>query len=301
MERIGITGTELMAGEWERPAPLLAPWLTTRCLTMVHAWRGVGKTFFALSIAQSAITAQKFLKWHVPDAVKCCYFDGEMGRAGLFDRFMQILKGGDGETELDFIKFITFEDCGGVIWNLATTADQEKYSQAIANYPLVIIDNLSTCFRPIGRESEVEAWGRVQQWLIKERQKGHAILLVQHSGKSGTQRGASNKEDALDYVLNLRRPALYDPSEGAKFELHFEKCRWMSGNDAETLTLKLEQHGDGVGWYWTETNSALKEKARELLLVMKPRLVAEMLQVPHGKLLEWQSEFETETVEEIQF
>lgn len=65
----------------------------------------------------------------------------------------------------------------------------------------------------------------MQQWLLRLRRKGLAVLLVHHAGNNGRQRGTSRREDALDTVIALRRPENYSPEQGCRFEIHFEKLR----------------------------------------------------------------------------
>jgi hypothetical protein len=63
----------------------------------------------------------------------------------------------------------------------------------------------------------------MQNWLLRLRRKGIAVLLVHHAGVNGRQRGTSRREDALDTVIALRRAADYSPEQGARFEIHIEK------------------------------------------------------------------------------
>jgi len=70
---------------------------------------------------------------------------------------------------------------------------------------LVIFDNLSTLCTD-GSESASEARVPMQNWLLKLRRQGIAVLLVNHAGTNGRQRGTSRREDALDTVIALRRP-----------------------------------------------------------------------------------------------
>jgi len=49
---------------------------------------------------------------------------------------------------------------------------------------------------------------------------------------NGRQRGTSRREDSLDTVIALRRPADYSPEEGARFEVHIEKARSIVGEGA---------------------------------------------------------------------
>jgi hypothetical protein len=46
------------------------------------------------------------------------------------------------------------------------------------------------------------------------------------------ERGTSRRDDALDTVIALRRPADYSPEEGARFEVHIEKARTLAGEGA---------------------------------------------------------------------
>ena len=64
----------------------------------------------------------------------------------------------------------------------------------------------------------------MQNWLLKLRRQGIAVLLIHHAGTNGRQRRTSRREDALDTVIALRRPDDYSPEQGARFEVHFENC-----------------------------------------------------------------------------
>src|SRR5690606_26637854 len=48
-----LTLDELLLFPFPKQEPILAPWLTTQSLAMIHAWRGVGKTHVALNIAMA--------------------------------------------------------------------------------------------------------------------------------------------------------------------------------------------------------------------------------------------------------
>ena len=68
-----------------------------------------------------------------------------------------------------------------------------------------------------------------------QRRGGRAMLVVHHANKKGLQRGTNRREDVLDLVMALRQPADWHPSDGARFEIHFEKTRGLKG-DAHLLT-----------------------------------------------------------------
>ena len=108
--------------------------------------------------------------------------------------------------------------------NLSSEDGQRLLEPLLQDVDLLILDNLSTLCTS-GSESASDAWVPMQNWLLRLRRQGIAVLLIHHAGVNGRQRGTSRREDALDTVIALRRPEDYSPEEGARFEIHFEKLR----------------------------------------------------------------------------
>jgi putative DNA primase/helicase len=107
--------------------------------------------------------------------------------------------------------------------NLSCEQGQQSVEDLLPETDLLILDNLSTLCG--GGENTSDAWLPMQQWLLRLRRKGLAVLLIHHAGMNGRQRGTSRREDALDAVIALRRPENYSPDQGCRFEIHFEKFR----------------------------------------------------------------------------
>lgn len=80
------------------------------------------------------------------------------------------------------------------------------------------------------------------------RRRGKSVLLVHHAGKGGQQRGASAREHILDTVIALKKPSDYKPEQGARFEVHIEQGRGMSGSEAKFFTAHLELSDGGAKW-----------------------------------------------------
>ncbi len=76
--------------------------------------------------------------------------------------------------------------------------------------------------------------------VVLFRRRGVSVLIVHHAGKGGEQRGTSRREDVLDTSISLRRPNDYVPTEGARFEVHFEKARGIHEDRAKPFEAKLE-------------------------------------------------------------
>jgi putative DNA primase/helicase len=64
----------------------------------------------------------------------------------------------------------------------------------------------------------------------------------------------------LDSVVSLKRPQDYHPTEGARFEVHFEKARGFAGVDAEPFEAMLTPAG------WTMKKLATVREAQVMEL-----------------------------------
>jgi putative DNA primase/helicase len=126
----------------------------------------------------------------------------------------------------------------GGIGNLADPTVQAELDKHLDGIDLLILDNLSSLTAVI-RDNDQESWTTIQQWLLRLRRRGISVLLVHHAGKGGEQRGTSRREDILDTSISLRRPSDYVSSEGARFEVHFEKARGVTGDAAGPFEAKL--------------------------------------------------------------
>ena len=146
---------------------------------------------------------------------------------------------------------------------------QRSLDTLLTGVDLVIFDNLSTLCTN-GSESASDAWVPMQNWLLKLRRQGIAVLFVHHAGTNGRQRGTSRREDALDTIIALRRPEDYSPEQGARFEVHFEKLRnRIHGDAAVPFEAKLAaisaDESDGVRWSDCDLRPPLLKQAAKLL------------------------------------
>jgi hypothetical protein len=88
---------------------------------------------------------------------------------------------------------------------------------------------------------------------------------VHHAGKGGEQRGTSRREDVLDTSISLRRPSDYVPTEGARFEVHFEKARGIHGDHAKPFEAKLAVHDGKSVWTTREIEDVNLSRVKALL------------------------------------
>ncbi len=243
---------------------LLGLWLPGQGLVMVFAPRGVGKTYVALGIAYAVSSGGQFLKWEAPKARRVLYIDGEMPGVVMQERLAGIVGASDKEAPGDFLRLITPDLQEYGIPDLATPEGQAEIEHHLVGVELVVLDNLSTLCRS-GAENEAESWGVVQEWALGLRRRGISVLFVHHAGKSGQQRGTSAREDVLDTVISLRRPTDYMASDGARFEVHFDKARGVYGDDVRSFEAKLETRDGHVFWTMKDSDDSAIERVAEAI------------------------------------
>lgn len=238
---------------------ILDPWLHSQDLCMVFAARGIGKTHFAIAVAYAVATGGTFAKWSAPKPRKVLYLDGELPGGVMQQRLLMHCP--DVEPESGYLRIFTPDLLpeGQLMPDLATLEGQLSIDDMILDAEVVIVDNLSAWARS-GRENEAESWGPIADWMLSLRRRGIAVILVHHAGKGGQQRGTSKREDLLDAVIGLTRPADYEPSQGAVFVSEFTKARNLMGSDAESLELKLGGTEDQATWTWCTVESSTYDR-----------------------------------------
>lgn len=228
---------------------ILSPWLATQSLSMLYACRGVGKTYVALNIAYAVASGNKFFGWDVAKPRGVLFIDGEMPIYALQERVSMIAIGSGKEATQNLL-FVTPDLQKSCMPDLATVEGQKQIEPYISDeVELIIVDNLSALIRT-GRENEAESWQPIQDWALRLRARGKSVLFVHHSNKSGNQRGTSRREDLLDVVINLKRPSNYTQEKGALFEVHFEKSRYLYGDEVAPFEAQLLTNDDDTQ-YWT--------------------------------------------------
>lgn len=262
-----VTAAELVAHKFPPRDPLLGDWLMRQSLAMIHAWRGIGKTYFALNVAYAAASGGQFLKWSAPKPTRCLYIDGEMPGIALQERLSALAISNEREPADGHLKFITPDLQQGPMPDLATPEGQIAIKPFVDDSDLIVVDNLSCLARHGGRENEGESWLSIADWALRQRAAGRAVLFVHHSGKAGSQRGTSRREDVLDVVLGLRRPVDYRSEEGARFVVSFEKARGLTGDAVAEFEASLTQDAEGrQTWAIRNCQDAELHRVAELVL-----------------------------------
>lgn len=238
---------DLIAANLKDPEPIISPLLFEGDLMMIYGWRGVGKTWFSLGLAYAIASGGLFLTWQCTRPRRVLVLDGEMRAARLKKRLSLIIAGSDIEAEKGYLRILTRDMVPDVVeWpDLGRAEGREALGQLIETEQpdVIVVDNLSAWLRSGKGENDEESWRDCASWLMQQRAKGRAVVLIHHAGKGGQQRGTSRREDILDTVICLKKPDDYDPADGMRCEFVFEKARNLDGAEIETLAVDFTTKG----------------------------------------------------------
>lgn len=257
-----LPATELIAARLPAREAILEPILATKSLALLYGPRGLGKTFVALAIAWAAASGTSFLGWRAHRPHRVLYVDGEMAAVDMQQRLRRL---GPAPPSLDFM----LADLQAGMPDLGDSEGQLRLMEGWGHPELVVLDNLASL---VGQKSgDPDGWTGLQRFLALQRRFGRAVLLVHHANKRGFQRGTNRREDMLDLVMAMRRPADYAARQGARFEIHFEKARGLTGDALDPIEVQLladtaEPTPDkAVRWRWRRMGPASLERAADLL------------------------------------
>lgn len=267
----------------------LGNWLRESSCSMLYGWRGVGKSWVAMSIAWAAASGSGYLGFGPgTKRPKVFYFDSELGKNCIRERFQAFIPhhGKVGNPDLLDIIPKSFDQLPkSEVPNLGDPSTHAFWLDLLSPYDVLVLDNISGIVRQYKRENEAETWTRVQSFLNKLRSSGKAILLIHHAGKSGTQRGTSVREDNLDFVLALHSARRHGSHPGAVFELHFEKMRDLWRPEYRSLWVSFD--GANFVWEFEELDKKLVERATTLIgKGFGEQQIAQVLGMTGGELKE---------------
>jgi hypothetical protein len=252
-----LSGPELETAVLPARTPILDPILSTKSLALLYGPRGLGKTFVALGIARAAAAGESFLGWRAGRPHRVLYLDGEMAAVEMQQRLTRF---GPAPPTL---RFLLADLNHGRALDLAHMDSQQRLVTHWGDPELVVMDNLASLAGL--RTGDSDRWHDLHRFLMVQRQWGRGVLLVHHANKRGLQRGSSRREDILDLVMAMRRPAGWLPGDGTQFEIHFEKARSLHGAAIEPIRARLEDRPDGHVWRHETLGDALFERALALL------------------------------------
>jgi putative DNA primase/helicase len=172
LQPVGIK--EFLALEIPARGMLLSPVLPEKSLGMIYAPRGLGKSWLGLSIGVAVASGCSLLRWEAPSPRRVLVADGEMPLADLQTRLNSILAGLGADVPNDRLRILA-ADNSEVGINLGSIEGQQALEPHLDGVDLLILDNLSTPMTT-GSEGASDSWLPMQNWLLRLRRKGIAVL-----------------------------------------------------------------------------------------------------------------------------
>ena len=247
---------------------LLKPWLTTTGLAMLDAQAGHGKTWLALAIGYAVASGKSLLGWQVEHRGRVLYVDGELPGQLLQSR-LRLLGPPLPDRSFKVLSRAQFEKGELLMPDLGTTEGRYLLDQIIEEdqIDLIILDSVSTLVRS-GVDNDVESWRAIQDWSLKHRARGRAVIYLHHHGRSGNPRGTSTREIVLDTRIKLTWNAeLTSDKETEKksaFKVEFAKTREFFGAEAAPLIAYLSTQAGYVEWTYELVRDNTRDRVREL-------------------------------------
>ena len=179
---------------------------------------------------------------------------------------------------------------------IVTPDGRRRIEDHLRGGEVIVLDNLST-LQYTGTERETEEWSITQDWLLSLRRRGFTSIFLHHAGKDGKQRGTSNREDVVNLVLGLRKPADYSQDEGLRCEIYFEKVRGKAtGIAVQPFELKLETDSEsGCTWLRRPLKQIIMRRAFEMLGAgMRPNDIADDLHLSRYQVYRLKKKFDAD-------
>jgi hypothetical protein len=238
-------------------------------IILIPGWRGAGKTWFAMSIANAITYGQSFGPWASGESVPVLYVDGELPPGDLQERIKYLNGNQERRSPLYIYNDCQISGTGVKRASLLDPAWQKDLKEAVLDLGVKIIffDNISSLSPGIDENTKI-AWDPVNQYLLDLRFSGVASVLLHHTSKQGGQRGTSGREDNIDMTIDLKHPPSYTPDMGCEFVVSFSKSRTPNRylSDLKAVRFKLTESENRTAlWSWTLDKSATRDEIISLL------------------------------------
>jgi DNA-binding CsgD family transcriptional regulator len=219
------TSDELLQMPITPRAKLLDDWFREGDLGFIFGFRGLGKTFFAYSLARAISQGGRFGPWESEQSAKVLYVDGEMPQELMKNRTQGLQAG---SPNLVVINHEILFERTNVVLNLSRIETQRAITEFCLRQgvKVMFLDNMSTLLSGV-KENDSDSWEKMNGWLLDLRRRQIAVVVIHHSGRNGEMRGTSRREDNAFWVLKLDRKsdAASDRGGGPCFISMFTKQR----------------------------------------------------------------------------
>ncbi len=289
-----LTGEKFLGLKFPETRTFLDPVVGENRLILLTGWRGVGKTWAGLSIADSITRGVPFGPWPVMNCVPCLYLDGEMAVQDIQARYRGLNPDGDQRESLYFYSDAYMNTLGLPRASLLNRRWRQDVAGMLTDLgvKVFIVDNIASLAGGIDENSKRD-WDPVNQWLIGLRFSGVTTILLHHVNKDGAQRGTSAREDNIDLSIMLKQPSDYTPDCGADFIMSFNKTRVPMSDlhKMQDIRFTLTEKDGCLTWAWREVRGEIRDEAiRMLEQGMDYKDIAAALGISKGRISQIKSE-----------
>jgi hypothetical protein len=255
--------------EMQEKRTILEPWLAEQSISLVSGWRGVGKTFFCMSLCDAITRGQSFGPWPCLTPVPCVYVEAEMPFPDVRERVFGLNPGQNRKAPLYIYSDAYASELALPRANLLSKTWREKMKAILIakGIKLWVADNLASLTRGIDENSKRD-WDPINQWLLELRFAGISTILPHHTNKEGGQRGTSAREDNIDISIILKSTFDYVPEDGAKFVVHFTKHRVRTNKLKDIADTQFQLTEDENGCLVWSYGNIRTETRLEILKMM---------------------------------
>lgn len=191
----------------EKPEVLLEDLLNAQEQMMIYAWRGVGKSLFAIFLGLCFATGSTALNGRVCPTrpYRVLLLDGEMSAGEVRKRAERLLHGHK-LPHFDKNNFIVISKNGhDRKIDLETDDGWNKVKSYFNKYEIIIVDSVFKFF-PSAMSTKFEDTKKLQERLEWCKAHRKTLILIDHEGKGGdTPFGSMGKDIALDTVIRLKK------------------------------------------------------------------------------------------------
>ena len=238
-----------------------------QAIILITANRGIGKTFFVLSMLDSISKGIPFGPWPVRNPVPGLYHDAELTPQDLQERLRRM----GGATRVEPLYVLS----DGIVTekghlpkgNLQSPTWRSAMKGLLLELGVKVwaLDNIASASAGTSEENSADAWRDVNRWFIELRFAGITSILIHHTGKSGEQRGTHSREDNVDVSLMLKRPKGYTLTDGALFNVIFTKTRLSTSDLAKVSDVQFRLIEDPIWGYVWKTKRPKRDRLTEIL------------------------------------
>jgi hypothetical protein len=246
-----------------------------KSINQILAWRGVGKTNFALGVADALVKGGEILGFRSPKPRRVLYMDGELPISQLQERVRGFV-GQEYRHNLQLFSPELITPPRGL--NLVSQRDFDNLVKLVEKHKIEVLflDSQSTL---MPGDSTKDEYQEIRLNALRQlRWMGLCIVEMHHVGKQGLQRGLSKNDDILDVQMHLKKSPDWEPEDGLEFEIVYEKVRHAARLESGYLVRLVN------GEWVKETTSLVGDVGRLVNEGLSQRDVAKKLKISLRKV-----------------